>query len=160
VHILDDVKGKHNELDTDVKKTVDGDLATVWRTDQYQNDAHFGTLKSGMGLILDLGSEKRVASVKVQLATPGATLELRAGSGALSDTGTYALATTDGGVFKVNGTDFALVGEVKQDAGTTVVLPGPPDSAVRYLAVWITKLPQIGSGKYQVGIQEVTVSVQ
>ncbi|MCW2643618.1 MAG: serine/threonine protein kinase [Dactylosporangium sp.] len=162
VHILDDVKGKHNELDTDVKKTVDGDLSTVWRTDQYQNDAHFGTLKSGMGLLLDLGSEKRVASVKVQLATPGATLELRAGSAALSDTGTgtYALATTDGGVFKVNGTDFALVGEVKQDAGTTVVLPGPPDSAVRYLAVWITKLPQIGSGKYQVGIQEVTVSVQ
>jgi hypothetical protein len=160
VHILDDVKGNHNELDTDVKKTVDGDPATVWRTDQYKDDAHFGTLKSGMGLIFDLGSEKRVASVKVQLATPGATLELRAGSATPSDTGAYSLTTTEGGVFKVNGADLALVGEVKQDAGTTVVLPGPPDSAVRYLAIWITKLPQIGAGKYQVGIQEVTVSVQ
>jgi hypothetical protein len=160
VRILDDVKGNHNELDTDVKKTVDGDPATVWRTDQYKDDAHFGTLKSGMGLIFDLGSEKRVASVKVQLATPGATLELRAGSATPGDTGAYSLTTTEGGVFKVNGADLALVGEVKQDAGTTVVLPGPPDSAVRYLAIWITKLPQIGAGKYQVGIQEVTVSVQ
>jgi hypothetical protein len=113
-----------------------------------------------MGVLVDLGAEKRVASVKVQLATPGATLELRAGPVAPSDAGGFALATTDGGVFKVNGADFALVGEVKQDAGTTVVLPGPPDSAVRYLAVWITKLPQIGAGKYQAGVQEVTVSVQ
>jgi hypothetical protein len=160
VHILDDVKGNHNELDTDVKKTVDGDPSTVWRTDQYKGDPNFGTLKSGMGLLFDLGGEKHVASVKVQLSTPGATLELRAGSAAPSITGTYGLVTTGDGEFKINGADFALVGAAKQEAGATVVLPGPPDTAVRYLAIWISKLPSVGSGTYQVGVQEVTVSVQ
>ncbi|GAA1801462.1 protein kinase family protein [Planosporangium flavigriseum] len=160
VRILDDVKGNHNELDTDVKKTVDGDPTTVWRTDQYQGDPNFGTLKSGMGLLFDLGSEKHVVSVKVQLATPGATMELRASSAPPSDTGTYASVTTEGNALKINGADFTLVGEVKQDAGTTVVLPGPPDSPVRYLAIWITKLPPLGGGKYQVGVQDVAVSVQ
>jgi hypothetical protein len=160
VHLVDDVKGKHNELDTDVKKTIDGDVTTIWRTDQYQGDANFGTLKSGMGLLLDLGGEKRVASVKVQLSAPGSTLELRAGSAAPSDMSTYALATTEGGVFKVNGADFALVGDVKPEAGTTVVFPGLPDAPVRYLVVWITKLPQTSPGKYQAGVQEITVSVQ
>jgi eukaryotic-like serine/threonine-protein kinase len=160
VHIVDDVKGKHNENDTDIGKAVDGDVTTGWRTDQYQGDANFGNLKSGMGVLIDLGAQKQVQSVKVQLSAAGSTLELRGSSAAPTTSGTYALATTDGGAFKVDGADFTLMGEVKQDAGTTVILPGQPDSPVRYLVLWITKLPQIPNGKYQIGVQEITVSVQ
>ncbi|MGC9667019.1 protein kinase family protein [Planosporangium sp. 12N6] len=160
VRIVDDAKGSRNENDTNVRKTVDGDPTTVWRTDQYDGSADFGKIKSGMGVLLDLGADKHVVSVEVQLATGGATLELRAGSTAPTASGMFAVANTEGGAFKVNGADFALIGEVKRDAGTTVVLPGPPDSTVRYLVVWITKLPQLSSGKYQVGIQEIKVSVQ
>jgi hypothetical protein len=160
VHIVDDVKGHHDESDTDVAKTVDGDVSTAWRTDQYNDDANFGKIKAGMGVLIDLGAEKRLASVKVQLSAPGATLELRGGTSAPTSSGTFALATTDGNGFKVNGADLARIGDVKQNAGTNVVLPGQPDSPVRYLVVWITKLPALASGKYQVGIQEITVSVQ
>jgi hypothetical protein len=160
VRIIDDAKARdHNELDTAVRKTVDGDPTSVWKTDQYHG-ADFGKLRSGMGLLLDLGGEKRVAKVELQLSTPGATLELWAGSTAPAGSGTFSVATTDGGAFKVDGADFTRVGDAKQGAGTTVVLPALPDSPVRYLAIWVTKLPQVSSGQYQLGVQEVTVSVQ
>jgi hypothetical protein len=159
VHIVDDAKGGHNEADTDVRKAVDGNVDTPWRTDQY-NSADFGNLKAGMGLLVDLGADKRVASVKVQLSAPGATLELRGGSTAPATSGTFAIANSDSVNFKVDGADFARIGEVRQNAGTNVILPGQPDAAVRYLVVWITKLPSIANGKYQVGVQEITVSVQ
>ncbi|HEV7899521.1 MAG TPA: protein kinase family protein [Planosporangium sp.] len=163
VHLIDDVKGNHAENDTDVRKIVDGNINTGWRTDQYKDDPRFGNLKSGMGVLLDLGSEQHVARVQVQLSAQGATLELRAAPTAPGDiTGAFAVATAEGGVFKINGADFTLVGDAKEDAGTNVLLPGLPDKPVRYLAIWITKLPPMptSSGKYQVGVQEVTVSVQ
>lgn len=161
VHILDDIKAAHHdERDTGVGKIVDGDPTTTWRTDQYKDSPDFGKLRSGIGVLLDLGAQKHVVSVKVQLSTPGATLELHAGSTTPTITDTYTLVTTGGGAFKIGDADYPLVGEVNQDARTTVVLPGPPDKTVRYLAVWITKLPEISPGTYQEGIQEVTVSVQ
>ncbi|WP_338090470.1 protein kinase family protein [Planosporangium thailandense] len=159
VHILDDSNARqHNERDTGIGKIVDGDAATTWHTDQY-NSSDFGKLRSGIGVLVDLGAEKHVVSVKVQSSTPGATLELHAGSTTPTIANTYTLVTTDNGTFKIGDADLPLVGEVNQDARSTVVLPGPPDKAVRYLAVWITKLPEV-SGYYQEGIQEVTVSVQ
>jgi eukaryotic-like serine/threonine-protein kinase len=160
VHIVDDVKGGHNENDTDVKKTVDGDPGTGWRTDQYQGAPNFGNLKSGMGLLIDLGAEKHVVSVNLQLAMPGATIELHSSSDKPSDSGTYALASSEGDVLKVNSVDFPRVGDVKENTGTNVLLNAVPDTAVRYLVVWITKLPSVGNGKYQEGIQEITVSVE
>ena len=30
----------------------------------------------------------------------------------------------------------------------------------RYLLIWISKLPQNSNGKFQIGIQEITVSVE
>ena len=107
-----------------------------------------------------LGAEKHVVSVNLQLATPGATLELHSSSDKPSDTGTFALASSEGDVLKVNGVDFPRVGDVKENTGTNVLLNGMPDPAVRYLVVWIPKLPSVGNGKYQEGIQEITVSVQ
>jgi eukaryotic-like serine/threonine-protein kinase len=160
VHLVDDSKGRHDENDTDVKKAVDNDPGTAWRTDQYQGAPNFGNLKGGMGLLIDLGAEKHVASVNLKLVTPGATLELHGSSSQPPDTGTYAIASADGDNLKVNGVDFPRIGEVKDNAGPNVLLNGQPDSAVRYLVVWITKLPSIGAGKYQEGIQEITVAEQ
>jgi eukaryotic-like serine/threonine-protein kinase len=165
VHLVDDVKGGHNENDTDVKKTVDNDTSTGWRTDQYQTAPNFGNLKGGMGVLIDLGAAKHVMSVKVELATPKATLELYGSSTQPSETGTYGtytLASADGENLKVNGVNgvaFPRISEVT-DSSSNAVLNGQPDTTVRYLVVWITKLPSVGNGKYQEGIQEITVSVQ
>nr|WP_240947748.1 protein kinase family protein [Planosporangium mesophilum] len=163
VHLVDDVKGKKNENDTDVRKIVDGNINTGWRTDQYNDSPSFANVKSGMGVLLDLGSEQHVARVQVQLSAQGASLELRAASTAPSDlSGTFAVATSEGGTLKINGAEFGLVGDPKADAATNVLLPGLPDKPVRYLVIWISKLPSVPTspGKYQVGVQEVTVSVQ
>jgi hypothetical protein len=38
-----------------------------------------------------------------------------------------------------------------------VVFPGAPDQKVRYLLVWVTKLPRNSAGEFRVEIQEITV---
>ena len=42
---------------------------------------------------------------------------------------------------------------------TTVLFPGS-DQKVRYLLVWLTRLPSSGPDKYQIEIKEITVLVQ
>ena len=63
----------------DADKTVDGNQATAWSTDRYSNKANFGGLKDGMGVWIDLGEPRQIVSVQVDLATPGASGELRSG---------------------------------------------------------------------------------
>jgi hypothetical protein len=136
---------------------VDGDPTTPWRTQCYKGRADFGGLKKGMGLLLDLGAAKRVASVQVQLTQRGATVELHAGN---KEPGASS-AETDGSILNGLQSDYPQAGETKADAATTVVLQGAADP-VRYLIVWITKLPQ-GTGScsgFQVGIQDIAVDVQ
>jgi eukaryotic-like serine/threonine-protein kinase len=142
-----DPDGNGRELDG-AAKAVDGDPKSMWRTDRYQGAADFGHLKKGMGVLLDLGKETPVASVEVQLNVGGATLELRGGA-------------TDPGATKAGDTQlvssFQPIGEPKVDAGSTALLAGDPDKPVRYLMVWITKLPAENSGGYQVGVLEIIV---
>ena len=49
-----------------------------WRTQTYRS-ATYGGLKSGVGLLVDLGTPQRVTSVETVAAVPGVALELRAG---------------------------------------------------------------------------------
>jgi eukaryotic-like serine/threonine-protein kinase len=148
VRIIDGPGGSRSELGG-ADKTVDGDLNTGWKTEHYRGRADFGGLKPGMGILLDLGSPKPITSVQVQMSAPGATIELREGQ---TDPGSSAAG--DAAVVR----DFTTVGEPKE-AGSSVILPGQPDPAMRYVLIWITKLPVDSTGQYQVGIQEITVFV-
>ena len=77
-------------------QAIDGSAAagTGWQTNWYLSP-DFGNLQAGTGLLLDLGQTETVTSVQVTLGpTPGATLQLRAGSApALADLATVARAT-------------------------------------------------------------------
>ena len=77
VRVVDPPDGNRAELD-DIGFVVDGELSTAWDTDTY-NSAAFGNLKPGMGILIDLGEARHVASVRVELGTPGATAEIRTG---------------------------------------------------------------------------------
>ena len=132
------------------EKTVDKDVSTDWRTESYLT-ANFGGLKSGMGVLINLGEAKAVASVEVKLSGRGSTVELRTGS---SDPG----SSVDGDAAVVR--DFTIVGEQKPDSQSTVVLPGSPEHPTQYLLVWITTLPSNGKAGYQIAINEITVYVQ
>jgi serine/threonine protein kinase len=143
-------KGDRTSEFDDVDKMVDGNPATVWKTDGYKNYPNFGNIKPGLGVLIDLKSPQQVVSVQVDFNTGGATAELRAGGtdpGSTSDGDTQIVAT------------YTSVGGPQQISGTTKVFQGP-DQPTRFLLVWITKLPSDGNGRYRISIGEISVSVQ
>jgi hypothetical protein len=146
--IVDPPNGGRDDV-RDADKTVDGNTTTGWKTSHY-NGANFGNNKPGMGVLIDLGSPKVVTYVNVLLNASGATIELRGGD---SDPG----ATTAGDDTVVK--TFKPIGDPKVDSASNVILPGS-DQPVRYLLVFITKMPADpadGRGRNQIAVQEITV---
>ena len=132
---FDPPPGDGSEAPDQVRNAVDGDSSTAWTTDRYDSAA-LGGLKSGVGLLLDLGSPTALRTVQVGLTAPGASLQVRA-------------ADTVG----VSAESFRLVASVR-DTGQLATLLLPPGAKGRYWLVWLTRLPRIGRG-YQVGVSEL-----
>lgn len=124
-----------------VPNAVDGDPATVWKTQTYK-DAALGGLKSGVGLVVDLGRDRKVGSVEVQLVGTPTDLEI--------------FTTPEG----TEDPPAELADAVRQAGasanGTSVVLRVDPAVRTRYLIVWLTKLPKSARG-FQGQVAEITV---
>ena len=118
---------------------VSGNPATPWRTDWYTTP-FFGSLYTGTGLLLDMGRTVTITSVRLSLGTPGADLQLRAGSSPV-------LA------------DLPRVASSSGAGGTVTLRPSTPAHA-RYLLIWFTKLPRDASGTYQASVYRITVTGQ
>ncbi len=127
-----------SERPGDIDKVYDSSSSTYWQTDYYLS-SDFGRLKSGVGVILDLGKVQRVGKVTVSFV--GSTsVELRA-------------ASVDAGA---EPTTFDAYGKVAQGSGTSVTLtPGKP-LKTRYLLVWLTDLPQI-DGEWRGRVADIKV---
>jgi serine/threonine-protein kinase len=106
---------EHNEL---VGKAVDGNTATYWETETYNDFATTG--KKGVGLVLDARRAARtVTRVTVQTDTPGFSAQLL--------TGTFF------------GRFHAVTGnELVQNGTTFQVRKG---TMRRFIVLWLTKLP-------------------
>jgi hypothetical protein len=143
-----DPQGSRSELD-DAGNMVDNNPATIWKTDHYNDRPNFGGIKDGMGVWIDLGSNKDVSLVKITFTIPGATVELRSGT-------TNYPSSKDGDLQTEQ--NYTRIGAVRDNATTTTLLNGD-GKAHRYLMVWITKLPVSTDqpGHYQVGIDEIQV---
>ena len=98
-------------------RATDGDPSTAWLTQTYATTA-FGTLKSGIGLVLSSRGSVALKSLTVATSTPGFVAEVKAGNSA---SGTFAV---DSPSRTVNGK-------------TTFTLDGKSGS---YWLVWITQL--------------------
>jgi hypothetical protein len=123
-----------------VAQAVAGDPATPWYTDWY-GSPDFADLRSGTGLLLDMGRTVTVTSVRVSLGgEPGASLQLRAGHQP-----TLAWLPTVAGV---------------SDAGGTVQLRPSAPVRVRYVLIWFTDLPPTPAGTYQASIYQVVIQGQ
>lgn len=110
-----------------------------WQSQWYVTP-EFGMLKTGTGLLLDMGRRVTVTSVALELGPyAGADLQLRAGStaGALRDLRIAAHAN---------------------DAGGTLRLRLRSPETARYLLLWFTLLPPDGAGHYQASVSQVVVS--
>ncbi|GHF26573.1 protein kinase family protein [Streptomyces morookaense] len=135
-----DPLGDGQEKPRDVPKAYDGNPATYWSTDFYTN-ANFGGLKSGVGLILDLGKKQQVGKVQVGFLND-TSVELRA-------------ADSSGDSMPMSLTAFHKVAE---GAGTDVPLTPDKPVEARYVLVWLTKLSQTEQGEYRGRVSEIKVT--
>ncbi|HEX2895839.1 MAG TPA: hypothetical protein VHO29_17685 [Marmoricola sp.] len=126
-----------------VSLAIDGKPDTGWRTMTYKDNPHLGGLKSGVGLVLDLGSDQEVGSVEVRLVGSPTDLELYATPPGVNDPPAEL-------------SDARRLTSVSAD-GTSALLRVDPAVHTRFLVVWLTKLPPVTGGGYRGEIAEVTV---
>ena len=107
---------------------------------QWYATADFGNLKQGTGLLIDMGRQVTVTSMRIDLAGyRGANLQVRVGDAASSPSGMRIAARA-------------------HDAGGTVRLRFSVPEHVRYLLIWFTQLPPNGAGQYQAAVYHVVVN--
>jgi hypothetical protein len=116
---------------------VDGDPATSWRTMTYEQDLGPGGLKSGVGLILDLGRVREVAAADLVLV--GAPTGL-------------SLYVTNRAPTSVEDLDPAAAVDAEARERVTLDEPAPG----RFVTVWLTSIPSVDGG-FRGEIAEVTV---
>ncbi|WP_194289044.1 MULTISPECIES: protein kinase family protein [unclassified Nocardioides] len=118
---------------------TDGDDATVWTTQTYLQQFGPGGLKSGVGLVLDLGSSQDVAEVQLTLRGEPTTVEVF-----VSDTAPTTTPSDAGSP--------AATREI--GASGTITLEEPVRG--RYVTLWLTSLPSVSDG-FRAEVAEVVV---
>ncbi|WP_026123549.1 protein kinase family protein [Nocardiopsis chromatogenes] len=105
--------------------TIDGDPSTDWSTSTYKGE-DFGKLKSGIGVLVDMGGPVELHSADIDVGPGGSDLELRVGDEKSLDA-------------------LQPVGEASGAAGATTIEPDDPAKG-RYVLVWFTDIPQVDGG--------------
>ncbi|WP_404351068.1 protein kinase family protein [Phycicoccus jejuensis] len=131
-----DPEGDGSENDNLTPKTYDGDTSTGWFSENYRTDA-FGGLKKGLGLVVDLGPNKKPQNVEL-VVPQDVDLEVYVGPDATRDGATK-------------------IGE-KTDAKGTLEFPVPEKVSGQYIIVWYTGLHADADGKRRAWLDEVVVT--
>lgn len=134
-----DPQGETPENPEEAPLAVDGDPATAWRTEGYFDQFGPNGLKTGVGLIIDLGQTRQVSAVDLALV------------GAPTDVSLYLtddLPTAIAGLTPV-------ASETADDEQLQVALDRP--TAGQYLVVWLTSLPS-SEGRFRGSVAEVVVN--
>jgi len=144
---LDTQGDPNDENDGLAGYAIDGNPATAWRSQYYLGSPAFGGLKTGSGLILDMGRRVRLRSVRVAFGNEPGT-----GSGAdvaieLGDSDTLAASTL---------ATFTTVASA-DDVGGTHTFRASSSARGRYVLIWFTKLPPVGPDRFQAEIYGTTV---
>jgi hypothetical protein len=108
----------------------------AWVTEHY-NNAKFGGLKSGLGLVLDLGSARKVSSIEFDAGTGPLTVQVRAGDQA-SDPSAYA-----------------PLGDSVSASGSKKLATSGGEKH-RYWMIWVSELGP-DAGRYSATISAITV---
>lgn len=126
-----------------VANATDGDPGTSWKTLRYLKRADFGGLKPGVGLLLDLGEQRTVNAVQVNLNGDAETaLQIMVPNGEKPSMKTVA--------------NWEAVAADDQATGATELRLADP-TTTRYLLVYVTNLPEVDGG-FQAEINEISVS--
>ncbi len=118
---------------------VDGDPETSWSTLTYDQQFGPGGLKTGVGLVVDLGEQREVTGVDLSLIGAPTAVSLY-----LTDEAPSEIA------------DLApVVGDTAEDESLSLDLDDP--TAGRFLVVWLTSLPSTDDGRFRGEVAEVQV---
>jgi hypothetical protein len=137
-----DPLGDDSENPGEVGNVTDGDPSTTWSTSTYYNNAALGGLKAGVGVLLDLGRDRTVKSVALQLKGQPTDIELYA-----APAGVTRAPDTLSQLDRVGSRSAS-------PASTTIPLDG--DTRTRFVLVWLTRLPPV-SGGFRGEIADVTL---
>ena len=119
---------------------IDGDPATVWPTDTYNDAVPFPGFKNGVGLMLQLPAPTVVGSVTVSVSSTGTQLQIRSATSASPNTLEDTVALTQPTALKTG--------------ANTIAVPG--STSTSYLLLWISTLGQT-DGKSRTDVSEITV---
>ncbi|MBD0708580.1 MULTISPECIES: serine/threonine protein kinase [unclassified Streptomyces] len=134
-----DPLGDGSEKPDQIKNTYDDNPDTFWQSDWYAT-SDFGRLKSGVGVVVDLGKVQQVGKVTVSF---------------IGDTSVELRTTADETSRPIS---FDAYSKVAEGTGTTVTLkPGQPLKS-RYLLVWLTDLPQSDDGRFRGRVVDIKVT--
>ena len=132
-----DPYGKHDDPHvSEAPRAVDGNSATLWRTQIYRT-ADLGKLKPGVGLLMDLGTPRKVAAIHLLLVGDGTSVEVFESDSAPANEKAMTLAAAN------------------VSAPSDITLRLSTETTARYWVVWLTKLPPAATG-FQGGIVEMT----
>jgi hypothetical protein len=120
---------------------IDGNPDTAWQTLTYRGNAKLGGLKSGVGLLVDLGKSTSVREVRLTLIGSPTSLDILAAPGATT------APTSTAGLTKV----ASAAG-----ADTNVDLKLDKPASTRWFVVWLTSLPAAPGG-FRGQVAEVSV---
>jgi serine/threonine protein kinase len=129
------------ENNADAGNAIDANASTVWKTEHYHS-AQLGSLKPGVGLVLDVGSPKRASELSLQLLYPGASVEVYGADDPLP-------SSFDGWAANKLG--------AQDPAGQNVSMSLSGGNGYRYFLVWFTHLPPAPDGRFQDGIAEASL---
>jgi putative peptide zinc metalloprotease protein len=122
---------------------IDDDPGTAWQTQYYLGSPFFGGLKTGSGLILDMGRQVRLRSVTITFGpVPGADVAIEVGNDDIPAAATLPTFTT---VATADG------------IGGKHVFRTARSSRGRYVLIWFTKLPPAGLGRFQAQILNISI---
>ncbi|MGH8876966.1 MAG: protein kinase family protein [Stackebrandtia sp.] len=132
----------------ELNNLIDGKPATTWKTDGY-NAENWANLMDGMGIMLDLGEERRVQQVTLDMPQGGSEVGLYAGKGSL-ETGE-----------KIDVDDLEVVSEAnKSDTGSLKLTAAAEAPKTRYLLLYCTSGASTPDGKFTWEINEIEVHAQ
>lgn len=120
--------------------TVDGDPATAWRTMTYNDPFGPGGLKTGVGLVVDMGEVRAARRVDVTFPEGGET--------------SFTLYLSNEQPRFVRDLE-----PIASESGTgTVAVELDGSERGRYLTVWLTGIPQTAEGGYRGEVAEIRVT--
>jgi len=150
VRIVDPPKGSRADQDQ-AKNLVDNDPDTVWETQRFTR-SDFGNLKDGMGVLINLGTPRTVADVRVETSAPGVRMDVRTGTADYGDNWNGDKKVVQN-FKKVNDAD------TEKTDGTRAVFNGfNEDTKYQYVLVWLSELPlDKDDGRYRISVENIEV---